>query len=152
LSALPSAFSKVQPPSVCRLARITAIDFSSSASGTLRAPVRVFVSASASSAHTAAAADVKTSEDSIDARTYYRDLFGDTSTSPGGSEPPVTEFERAALNAQLVIDRLPIPLRASPGFPPGSLGCVAAAAIPFSAWPLSNTCATAWPSWTICPH
>jgi hypothetical protein len=46
-----------------------------------------------------AAADVKTSEGSTDARTYYRNLFGDTSTWPGGSEPPVTEFERAALNS-----------------------------------------------------
>ncbi|MFI4985618.1 MAG: hypothetical protein ACHP93_04565 [Solirubrobacterales bacterium] len=46
-----------------------------------------------------AAADVKTSEGSTDARTYYRALFGDTSTWPGGSEPPVTEFERAALNS-----------------------------------------------------
>jgi hypothetical protein len=46
-----------------------------------------------------AAADVETSEGSTDARTYYRSLFGDTSTWPGGSEPAVTEFERAALNS-----------------------------------------------------
>ena len=54
--------------------------------------------------------------------------------------------------AQLVTDRLPILLRVSPGFPPGSLGSVAAATIPFSAWMLSRSCAGAWPSWTICPR
>jgi hypothetical protein len=46
-----------------------------------------------------AAADVMTSESSTDARTYERELLGDTTTWPGESEPPVTEFDRATLNA-----------------------------------------------------
>jgi len=46
-----------------------------------------------------AAADMTQSGGSADARTYYRGLFGDPTTWPGGSEPSVTEFERAALNA-----------------------------------------------------
>lgn len=46
-----------------------------------------------------AAADVKTSKSSTDARTYYRELIGDTSTWPETSEPPVTDFETAALAA-----------------------------------------------------
>lgn len=46
-----------------------------------------------------ASADVKTSESSTDARTYERELLGDTATWPGETEPSVTEFDRAALNA-----------------------------------------------------
>jgi hypothetical protein len=34
-----------------------------------------------------------------DARSFYRGLFGDPSSWPGGTEPSVTEFERAALNS-----------------------------------------------------
>ncbi len=45
-----------------------------------------------------APADVKQTGGSADARAYYRELFGDTSTWPG-EEPSVTEFARAALNA-----------------------------------------------------
>lgn len=46
-----------------------------------------------------AAANVKSSETSTDARAYYRGLIGNTSTWPGTSEPPVTDFETAALAA-----------------------------------------------------
>jgi hypothetical protein len=46
-----------------------------------------------------AAANVKQSETATDARTFYRNLIGDTSSWPGGSAPPVTDFEVAALSA-----------------------------------------------------
>jgi hypothetical protein len=46
-----------------------------------------------------AAANVKTTEGATDARTYYRNLIGEPSTWPGGSTPPVTDFETAALAA-----------------------------------------------------
>jgi hypothetical protein len=46
-----------------------------------------------------AAANVTASGGSTDARTYYRELLGDTATWPGEPEPPVTEFDRATLNA-----------------------------------------------------
>jgi hypothetical protein len=46
-----------------------------------------------------AAASVKVSNTSTDARTYYREVVGNTETWPGGKEPPVTDFETAALAA-----------------------------------------------------
>lgn len=46
-----------------------------------------------------AAAEVKTSETATDARSYYRSLVGNPATWPGGSEPPVTDYETAALAA-----------------------------------------------------
>jgi len=46
-----------------------------------------------------APAAVKQSASATDARTYYRNLIGDTTTWPGTSEPPVTDFETAALAA-----------------------------------------------------
>jgi hypothetical protein len=46
-----------------------------------------------------APADVKTSPGATDARTYYRELIGNPATWPPSAEPPVTEFERATLNA-----------------------------------------------------
>jgi hypothetical protein len=46
-----------------------------------------------------AAANVKASESATDARTYYRGLVGDTATWPTTSEPPVADFETAALAA-----------------------------------------------------
>jgi Prenyltransferase and squalene oxidase repeat len=45
------------------------------------------------------AANVKQGEGSTDARSYYRELIGDTATWPGGSEPSVADFEEAALGA-----------------------------------------------------
>ena len=44
-----------------------------------------------------AAADLKPSGGSTDARSWYRALVGDPATWPGGANPPVAEFERAAL-------------------------------------------------------
>jgi hypothetical protein len=44
-----------------------------------------------------AAADVKPAGGSVDARSWYQGLIGDPSTWPGGSEPAVSEFERATL-------------------------------------------------------
>ena len=46
-----------------------------------------------------APANVKTGAGATDARTFYRDLIGDTATWPGGSEPPVADYEAAALAA-----------------------------------------------------
>ena len=46
-----------------------------------------------------AAANVKQGEGATDARTYYRNLIGDTATWPEGSERPVGDFETAALAA-----------------------------------------------------
>ncbi len=46
-----------------------------------------------------AAANVRTSDSATDARTYYRNLIGDTTTWPGSAEPPVADFEAAALAA-----------------------------------------------------
>ncbi len=46
-----------------------------------------------------AAANVRTSESGTDARTYYRNLIGDTATWPGSAEPPVADFEAGALAA-----------------------------------------------------
>jgi hypothetical protein len=46
-----------------------------------------------------AAANVKRTAGSTNARTWYRDLVGDTETWPEEAEPPVTEFERASLIA-----------------------------------------------------
>jgi hypothetical protein len=45
------------------------------------------------------AVDVIPSGGSTNARSYERELLGDTATWPGGSESSVTEFEQAALNA-----------------------------------------------------
>jgi hypothetical protein len=53
---------------------------------------------SALAAARVAPADLKTGPGSTDARTYYRNLIGDTATWPGG-EPSVTDFEDAALAA-----------------------------------------------------
>ena len=47
----------------------------------------------------AAPAGVKREASATDARTFYRQLIGETATWPGGSEPPVTAFENAALAA-----------------------------------------------------
>jgi hypothetical protein len=44
-----------------------------------------------------ASANIKQGEAGVDARTWYRDLIADPETWPGGSEPPVTEYERASL-------------------------------------------------------
>jgi hypothetical protein len=46
-----------------------------------------------------AAANVTPSGGSTNARTYELELLGDTATWPGESEPPVTDFDRATLNA-----------------------------------------------------
>jgi hypothetical protein len=46
-----------------------------------------------------AAANVKRTEASPSARTWYRELIGNTKTWPESSEPPATEFEKAALIA-----------------------------------------------------
>jgi hypothetical protein len=46
-----------------------------------------------------AAGNVKSAEASTDARTYYRNLFGNPATWPGEPSPSVTEFERATLNS-----------------------------------------------------
>ncbi|HTA12265.1 MAG TPA: prenyltransferase/squalene oxidase repeat-containing protein [Solirubrobacteraceae bacterium] len=46
-----------------------------------------------------APAGVKHSAGATDARTYYRNLIGDTATWPGGSEPPVSDYETATLAA-----------------------------------------------------
>jgi hypothetical protein len=54
---------------------------------------------SALAAAKVAAANVKASETSTDARTFYRQLIGNTATWPGGTEPPVTDFENATLAA-----------------------------------------------------
>jgi hypothetical protein len=45
-----------------------------------------------------AAATVTPAGGSIDARSWYRSLTGDTATWPGSPSPSVSEFERAALN------------------------------------------------------
>jgi hypothetical protein len=45
------------------------------------------------------AVSVVPSGGATNARAYERELLGDTATWPGESEPPVTEFEQAALNA-----------------------------------------------------
>jgi len=47
-----------------------------------------------------AAANVKKSETSTSARTWYRELVGNTKTWPEKTNPPATEFEKAALVAQ----------------------------------------------------
>jgi hypothetical protein len=44
-------------------------------------------------------AGVKREAGATDARTYYRQLIGDTATWPGGSKPPVQDFENATLAA-----------------------------------------------------
>jgi hypothetical protein len=44
-----------------------------------------------------AAGNIEQGEAGVDARTWYRDLIADPETWPGGSEPPVTEYERASL-------------------------------------------------------
>jgi hypothetical protein len=44
-----------------------------------------------------ASANLKDGEAGADARTWYRNLIGNPETWPGGSEPPVTEYERASL-------------------------------------------------------
>jgi hypothetical protein len=46
-----------------------------------------------------APAGVKRGEGATDARTFYRNLIGDTATWPGGSEPPVADYETATLAA-----------------------------------------------------
>jgi hypothetical protein len=46
-----------------------------------------------------AAANVKKTEASTSARTWYRELVGNTATWPETSKPPATEFEKAALVA-----------------------------------------------------
>jgi len=46
-----------------------------------------------------APAGVKRSEGATDARTFYRNLIGDSATWPGGSEPPVADYETATLAA-----------------------------------------------------
>ncbi len=46
-----------------------------------------------------APAEVKAGESATDARTYYRGLIGEPATWPGGSEPPVTDYDTAALAA-----------------------------------------------------
>jgi len=46
-----------------------------------------------------AAANVKQGETGVDARTFYRGLVGNTSTWPGSSEAPVSDFDVAALSA-----------------------------------------------------
>jgi hypothetical protein len=57
-------------------------------------------------------ASVKQGEGGTDARTFFRDLIGEPSTWPGGSEPPVSDFDVAALSAYAGgID----PARVSPG-------------------------------------
>jgi Prenyltransferase and squalene oxidase repeat len=53
---------------------------------------------SLAAAHTAPAS-VKANGSATDARTYYRELIGDTATWPGTSEPLVEDFETAALAA-----------------------------------------------------
>ena len=45
-----------------------------------------------------AAADVRAPGAAANARSYYRELVGDTATWPG-SEATVSDYERAALNA-----------------------------------------------------
>jgi hypothetical protein len=47
----------------------------------------------------APAANVKQGEAGTDARTFYRGLIGEPATWPGGSEPPVADFDIAALSA-----------------------------------------------------
>lgn len=54
---------------------------------------------SALAAAKTAPADVSSSPGSTDARSYYRSLIADPSTWPGSSEPPVVEYENAALAA-----------------------------------------------------
>jgi hypothetical protein len=54
---------------------------------------------SAFAAARVAPADVKETPTSTDARTAYENLIGDPATWPGGSEPPVTTYEDAALAA-----------------------------------------------------
>ncbi|HEX4482340.1 MAG TPA: prenyltransferase/squalene oxidase repeat-containing protein [Solirubrobacteraceae bacterium] len=46
-----------------------------------------------------AAANVKKKAKSTDARTWYRELVGNTASWPEGASPPVSEYERAALVA-----------------------------------------------------
>ncbi|HTZ87870.1 MAG TPA: hypothetical protein VMB05_14480, partial [Solirubrobacteraceae bacterium] len=54
---------------------------------------------SALAAAKVAPADAKKTPPSTDARTWYRELTGDPTTWPGGSEPSVTTYENAALGA-----------------------------------------------------
>jgi hypothetical protein len=44
-------------------------------------------------------ANIKQGATGVDARTFYLDLIGDTSTWPGGSAPSVSDFDVAALSA-----------------------------------------------------
>jgi hypothetical protein len=59
---------------------------------------REWVPTALAAAHVAAT-NVRQGTAGTDARTFYRALIGDPATWPGGSEPPVSDFDVAALSA-----------------------------------------------------
>lgn len=95
--ALPASASATSSKKQIKTATTAAVGYLES----LQAPSGAFETdwtLGALAAAKVAAADVSVAG-GTDARTYYRELVGDSATWPEGSEPSVGEFERGALNA-----------------------------------------------------